>query len=318
MIGVVLVCGAMLAGCGADEPADRVPASTAATDAEPVATTAPEAAVGSKDLPYLALGDSLSRGVQPDAARASPDGYVRRLADRLRERTGKPVALVEAGCAGATTTSFIEGVKACPPDTPVPYPNSGAESSQLAWAEAWLRARGDRPTLVTLSLGANDVLACANAAADEIRRCLEEGAAAFASRVDAIVDRLDDAAGKRTVFAAMTLYDPVLGALRLGKAPLDAVDAFHAGIVDTVNPYLRERFGDAGWQVADLGAALDEGGAVQSGSSPAVRAVCDASWACTPPGDIHLNDAGYALAAELHEQEILRSLRRAYPPLRRR
>ena len=310
----VIACGMAIGSCGNDDPAETPTAtSPASTSAEPVVTTPPEAAAETDDLAYLALGDSLSRGVEPEPSLTLRSGYPRQLASALRERTGGPVALVEAGCGGATTVSFIEGGKGCPPDAPVPYANTAAETSQLAWAENWLRSRGDRPTVVTLSLGANDVLGCAGDAATTIRQCLENGAEGFAERVGTIVDRLGQAAGTKTVFAGMTLYDPLLGAVVLGKAPLETVGAFHDGLVGVVNPFLRERLDEADWQVADLGAELDEDAYLDSPQSPAINAVCKHTWACTAPGDIHLNRAGYALAAELHEREILRPLRRIYP-----
>lgn len=319
-LAAAMLGAAVASGCGDDE---RGPASGQAPPrttpaSEIYATTPPDEAATTSDLAYLALGDSLSRGVEPEPLLTLRRGYPRQLAAALERRTGRPVALVEAGCGGATTESFIHGGKPCPPGAPVPYANAAPETSQLDWAEDWLRDRGDRPTLVTLSLGANDVLACASADTAAIRKCFEDGATPYAARIDEIVDRLSAAAGDHTGFAGMTLYDPVLGAARLGKAPLQTAAAFHEGVVDVVNPYLRDRLGRAGWEVADLGVAMHEDAPLTSKSSRAIDDVCQYAWACTPPGDIHLNRAGYALAAGLHEREVLRPLRKVYPPLRRR
>lgn len=317
MVGVI-ACGVALASCGGGDPEAPTSAPEAPTGApESVTTSPPEVAASSADLAYLALGDSLSRGVEPDPGLTLRRGYPRQLAAALQRRTGAPVALVEAGCGGATTASFVDGGKGCPPDAPVPYENAAPGTSQLSWAEEWLRARGSRPTVVTLSLGANDVLACASDDTAAIRACFEAGATPFAARIDEIIERLGAAAGTDTVFAGMTLYDPVLGAARLGRASLRTAAAFHEGIARVVNPYLRDRLGRAGWEVADLGAAVHEDAPLTSKSSRAIDDICQYSWACTPPGDIHLNGAGYALAADLHEREILRPLRKVYPPLRR-
>lgn len=279
-------------------------------DDQPTATTVPDAAVTSEELVYLALGDSLSRGVQPDPPAVTLErGYPRLLRDRLQARAGRPVMLVEAGCGGATTESFVDGGKDCPPDAPVPYFNADAETSQLAWAEDQLRRRGDRPTLVTLSLGANDVLACASDDPDRVRACVDDGRDGFIERLDAIATRLAAAAGQRTVLAVATIYDPLLGAARLGAIPLEAAAVFHSGVVDGVNPAIREHFAKAGWEVADLGRALHERAPLESTSSPTIDEVCRITWACTPPGDIHLNDAGYARSATLHERAVDRPLR---------
>lgn len=314
-----VLAGEPLAGCGGDAGDPASPRATTATSpaSEIFSTTPPERAAAAEGLAYLALGDSLSRGVEPEPSLTLRRGYPRQLAASLNRRTGEPVALVEAGCGGATTASFIDGGKGCPPDAPVPYANTAPETSQLAWAADWLRSRGDRPTLVTLSLGANDVLACANADAAAIRSCFSAGAKPYAARIETIVRQLSAAAGRQTVFAGMTLYDPVLGAARLGKASLQTAAAFHEGVARVVNPFLRDRLGRAGWEVADLGAAVHEDVPLTSKSSRAIDDICQYSWACTPPGDIHLNGSGYALAAELHEREILRPLRKVYPPLRR-
>src|SRR5258708_22804810 len=60
---------------------------------------------------YLALGDSLSRGVQPDPAGASlatRQGYADQLYAALRR--GHPgLRLVKLGCPGETTDTMIDG-----------------------------------------------------------------------------------------------------------------------------------------------------------------------------------------------------------------
>ena len=60
---------------------------------------------------YLALGDSLSRGVQPDAAGASvetQDGYPNQVYAALRP-SHPTLKLVKLGCPGETTSTMING-----------------------------------------------------------------------------------------------------------------------------------------------------------------------------------------------------------------
>ncbi len=60
---------------------------------------------------YLALGDSLAQGVQPDAAGTSVEtrqGYPDQLYAILH-RSQPGLRLVKLGCPGETTTSMIRG-----------------------------------------------------------------------------------------------------------------------------------------------------------------------------------------------------------------
>ena len=64
-----------------------------------------------EDTYYLALGDSLSQGVQPDAAGASVktrDGYPDQLYAALH-RNHPTLQLVKLGCPGETTATMIHG-----------------------------------------------------------------------------------------------------------------------------------------------------------------------------------------------------------------
>src|SRR5215831_9559396 len=100
---------------------------------------------------YLALGDSLSQGVQPDASGASVRtryGYPDQLYTVLRSRQ-PGLRLVKLGCPGETTVTMIHG-GIC----------SYAGGSQLAAADRFLRAHRGRVWLVTLDIGANDPNSC--------------------------------------------------------------------------------------------------------------------------------------------------------------
>src|SRR5580693_7493952 len=100
---------------------------------------------------YLALGDSLSVGVQPDAAGASlptGQGYADQLYAALRVRH-PALRLLKLGCSGETTSTMING-GICR------YP----ARSQLAQAVSFLRGHRGQVSLITIDIGANDPDSC--------------------------------------------------------------------------------------------------------------------------------------------------------------
>ena len=102
---------------------------------------------------YLALGDSLSRGVQPDAAGASAEtgqGYPDLVYATLLA-SHPALRLVRLGCPGETTKTMMHGG--------ICHYSAG---SQLAAAAAFLRAHRGHVFLVTIDIGANDLEDCGN------------------------------------------------------------------------------------------------------------------------------------------------------------
>ncbi|MGW9632133.1 SGNH/GDSL hydrolase family protein [Agromyces sp. NPDC055520] len=85
------------------------------------------------ELLYVAIGDSAAQGI----GASRPDrSYVGRIADELRESTGQSVRVVNLSVSGATTALAVR--------------------DQLPKLRE-LRSRGDRPDVVTVSIGANDI-----------------------------------------------------------------------------------------------------------------------------------------------------------------
>lgn len=298
---IVVVAVVLVALNAGDHSAPEQPPIT------PTSTT-PNAA-SKPALAYLALGDSLSRGVQPDADVTLEHGYPRELVTALNGDLSPKATLVEAGCGGATTTSFIFGGKACQPDAPIPYANQDPATSQLNWAEAALEARGAKPTLVTLTLGGNDLTACAKPSAAEVADCLDALIPKLKTNWATIARRLKTAAGPRTVLSVATTYDPILGYIRLGQHD-DAAREFHRLIVRRINPAMRRIFTLKGWEIADVAYAMHEKGSVADAHATAVNAVCTLTWACSR-GDVHLNDEGYQVAASVFEGAVLDALTKA-------
>src|SRR5579862_2843283 len=135
----------------------RIPVLVATTVALAIAAWLPAAAAASPHY-YLALGDSLSQGMQPDlngVTRDTNEGYANDLV-KIEQRRVHNLTLVQLGCGGETTTSMLTGkgdadAKALHCDR--------AGGSQESAAIRFLRAhdaRGEVP-LITVDIGANDV-----------------------------------------------------------------------------------------------------------------------------------------------------------------
>jgi lysophospholipase L1-like esterase len=150
---------------------------------------------------YLALGDSLSQGVQPDAAGVSVktgQGYADQLhAALLPAHPG--LRLAKLGCPGETSKTMIDG-GICR------YPGG----SQLAAAVAFLHAHRGRMVLITIDIGANDPEECGSQASlRKLVSCFATGVPAALANLTTIMTRLRAAApGVRVV--GMTYYLPAL------------------------------------------------------------------------------------------------------------
>src|SRR2546429_14410 len=121
---------------------------------------------------YIALGDSLAFGFQPNGD--FTHGYVQQLSAKL-----PGLVLVNLGCPGETSTTFVAGGR-CP---------SPHGASQFATALAFLRAHSGHVRLVTLDIGGNDVDHCVTSAGID-RACFNQGLLDIAINVSVAVARL--------------------------------------------------------------------------------------------------------------------------------
>lgn len=271
----------------------------------------------------LALGDSLAAGYQPtdgttpppeDPATGWPDGgypggYA---ADLARARH---LHLVDLGCPGETTTSFV--TKAAQPACTTLYRGefSAANQQQAAIAELG-RAKGD-VALVTFDLGANDIDTCfTDGSVDET--CVLHNAALVVDRLPAILKKLkstlqhDDPSAR---LVAMDYYDPFLGlaadpggtrGLELAALSVAASEAFDTS--------LRAVYRTEDVPVAKVAAAFQTGKAlplvtVDGAKLPNDAAVvCRLTYMCPPPAkhrahqDVHPNASGYTTIATAFEK----------------
>jgi lysophospholipase L1-like esterase len=246
---------------------------------------------------YLALGDSLSRGVQPDAAGASvptAQGYPDLVYAALRR--GHPgLRLVQLGCPGETTETMMHG-GICR------YPGG----SQLAAAVAFLRAHRGHVLLITIDIGANDPEDCGGQPdLAGLASCIGQIPHA-AAHLTAILASLRAAAGPRVRIVGMSYYLPELAEWREGA--LGQVVAWASErLAVAYNGLLDRAYAQAGAGVANVAGAFDTTEFGEPVTVPGigllprnVARICEWTWECAPrprgPNQ-HANPAGYRVIA---------------------
>jgi lysophospholipase L1-like esterase len=215
---------------------------------------------------YLALGDSLAANVGISDAR---QGYVSRFHSYLERQTGRSLGLVNLGISGESSVSILR--------------------DQLPRALREIEGRRDdgstdtRVSVVTLDLGANDLLAhlksedCLAAPAGRICQArLDAGLDSFKSNFSEIVPAVLNSIEPDTEFYVMTTYNP----FDLGTSlPLEALSN---EVTDQLNGVIREVADEHGVPVADVRPLM--------GSNAGF-------WTNILAGDIHPNDKGYQVLA---------------------
>ena len=197
------------------------------------------------------------------AASSAPPGYNQGYSDQLYKLlrgSATQLQLVKLGCGGETTTTFVSG-EICRYDG----------LAQFDEAIAFVRAHRDAMSLITVDLGANDVIECIFALD---RRCFDAGLAVVEANLPPLLDALHDAAGDGTLLVGMTYYDVFVG------TPAKAM-------VDEFNAALEEIYAASDVPVADVAGAF--------AANPS--ATCSWTWWCSKYGDIHANTAGYGVIA---------------------
>jgi len=262
---------------------------------------------------YVALGDSLSQGMQPNAAGQTvdtDDGYVDDI-DAWAQHRIPSLQAIKLGCGGDTTTSLLTGKGNDRNAKALHCDRKGG--SQLAAAVSFLKshhAPGEVP-LVTIDIGANDVDGCVTA--PNLASCLSAGLKTIKVNTPKILNALRKAAPKGTKLTAMNLYDPVLGGyFAPATDPLHTLALASPALVKTVNDTIDTASKASGFKVADVGAAFhtyDTTPVTWEGQTiPAnVAYVCSWTWACqTPPSgpNIHANRNGYQVIANTFERVI--------------
>ncbi|MFN8125415.1 MAG: GDSL-type esterase/lipase family protein [Candidatus Nanopelagicales bacterium] len=264
-----------------------------------VASTAQAQTGGDKQY-YVSVGDSYAMGYQPNGDLTH--GYANQLVPKARKR-GYDLTLVNYACGGATTTSILEQ-KGCRKDA---RPVGGPVYRKLTQTQAaakFLRHHRKDSVLLTISIGGNDITACARAS-DPIA-CVAETVQSINANVTELAQRLRKAAGRKVLMVGLTYPDVLLG--QWVREPVDqsiaelSVLAFQ----QFINPALKTAYASADGKFVDVTRATGAYGSLDRmtdfppyGEIPVpVAKVCTLTWYCQK-GDIHARTNGYGLMARL-------------------
>jgi lysophospholipase L1-like esterase len=247
---------------------------------------------------YLALGDSLSRGAQPNAqgiTLPTNQGYANFLYASEKQKI-KGLKLEQLGCLGETTTSMLSGGKFC----------SYSAGSQLKAALKFIAKH--KIAFVTLDIGANDIDGCVSSTGTIDLACITAGVNTIKANVPTIVQKLRKAVGSKVKIAAMTYYDPFLG-LYLQGSTGQGDATLSVSLAKSVNGTLASDFMAQKLRVADVATAFGTYEpftttvTTSTGTEPAAVAnICKLTWMCAaaPVGpNIHATVAGYKEIAKV-------------------
>jgi lysophospholipase L1-like esterase len=250
---------------------------------------------------YVSVGDSYSVGYQPGiGATTGYTGYVTKKTH---------LTLANFGCGGATTASIIDTV-GCPDVLPH---TAGAHLyptvTQAAAADAFLSAHRGHIGLITVSIGGNDVTACATQA--NPIPCVGTAVTSIDQNVTTLANGLRTAAGPKVPIIGLTYPDVILGSYVYPSQPATAARLALAAqsvvaFKSLINPALAKAYASAGGVFVDVTAATGAYTPLTTtvtvapyGTIPtAVARVCTLTWFCAV-GNIHATNTGYALIGKL-------------------
>ncbi|SHG53656.1 Lysophospholipase L1 [Jatrophihabitans endophyticus] len=298
-------------GSSGGDASSTLPTVSPATSATMPATASssssgsPTAAAGRL---YVSVGDSYAAGYQPSGrtgGATTRNGFAYQVV-RLAKARGYDLTLANFGCSGATTASALSragcGDRQLGPGA-TPY-----RKPQVAAAVDYLRAHRGQVALLTVSLGGNDVTACAAAAdVNAATSCVSAALQRITANITTIVTRLRAAAGPATRIVGLTYPDVFLGGTisndpRQRQLASVSVLAFRS----LINPQLQAAYARGGASFADVTAATGAYGSQERtttlqpyGEIPVpVARICTLTYYCQYQ-DIHPRTEGYRLIAEL-------------------
>jgi lysophospholipase L1-like esterase len=269
-------------------------ATTAATTAPP--TTAPGPRY------YLSLGDSYASGFEPGVGNTT-NGFAYQVADELKA-AGRPLELVNVGCAGATTTSLLN-TKGCPAGALGPGATPYDSQTQLEAAEAFLQSHPGAVDLITVSIGGNDVTKCGRD--PDVATCVGGAVGSINTNLPVIAQRLRAAAGPDTAIIGTTYPDVILGDWVSGAPNGQQLATLSvAAFRSLINPALAAAYAGVQGTFVDVTEATGAYGPLTEltnlppyGSIPVpVAKVCQLTHYCALQ-DIHPNKDGYKVIADL-------------------
>jgi len=265
---------------------------------------------------YLALGDSVAAGTQQPAP-FSDNGYTNNLYQHLEDAYGFD-QFVNLACPGDDTVEMVSGVGSACYGPFAPLPPGG--TSQLDAAVAYLSSNPGEVELITLAIGANDILACDPTDPPAIlNACLASQLGQIGATLPVIMGTLQ-AAAPGVPIVAMNYYNPNLAFWLTGPAG-EALATQSLALTTLFNGTLEAVYGAFGVPVVDV-ADTFKTFKTRGGDPPQnVRAVCQwtlmceksgkdyvlSDWNPSVPGpqtDIHPSNKGYKKIAGAHADLI--------------
>jgi lysophospholipase L1-like esterase len=250
---------------------------------------------------YLSLGDSLAQGVQPDKSGNSVEtnqGYANQLFTALHS-SNPTLRLVKLGCPGETTGTMING-GIC----------TYSAGSQLKQAVTFLNSHHGQVKLLTIDIGANDILPCvALPTLKKIAQCLSKVFPVLQTNLGTIMATLTAASGSNLpTTIGMNYYDPSLANWLKGTAAGKALAKASVPLSQGFASLLSGIYTHFGAKVADVLTAFQTAAPFTQkvtlgafGKIPLnVAMICTYTWECTAPpvgANIQANVLGYGIIA---------------------
>jgi len=273
-----------------------------------LALAVPSAAQAATAKPayYVSLGDSYAAGYQatgPGTGKTTRNGFAYQLVGKARKR-GYRLTLVNFGCGGETTESILKRKKSCGAGLG-PGGEKYAGRTQAAAAERFLRRHRGEVSLVTVSIGGNDVTGCAREA-DPVP-CVVAALERVKANGKALLKRVRKATGPKTRIVGITYPDVILGAWVTGlQADRDLATLSVTAFKSLLNPALKGIYTSVGGRFVDVTAATGAYGSLEETTTLArygelpvpVARVCKLTYYCEFK-DIHPKTNGYELIAGL-------------------
>jgi lysophospholipase L1-like esterase len=297
-----------LGGCGGSSKgasAPSLPSNSASSSTAPTSASSAAAPGGAADQVYLSIGDSYAAGYQPTGFRVghtTTNGFAYQLVGAARAK-GYDLTLVNVGCSGATTTSVLQAPGCRPTGLGPGAASYGSQTQADAAVEALQQHKGST-ALITVSIGGNDITACALAPSPI--PCLTQAVAKVKTNLTTLLQRLRAAAGPAVPIIGSTYPDVLLGGYVTGGATGKqlaglSVTAFRS----LVNPALKAAYEGVGGSFVDITAATGAYGQLTQTTTDApygvvpvpVAKVCELTFACQFR-DIHPRTPGYRLIAD--------------------
>ena len=246
----------------------------------PAAFAAPRATLVGPKHYYLALGDSLAFGYQPDLN--YDDGYASDFYANLRAHGVSSIA--DMGCPGETSSTMING--GCPVPFLRKYPYIGP---QLNAALIYLALLRGQVSPVTLDIGANDFLPLINSSTCAIN------VSAFNNAMATLDYNLRQIILPE-LHAALTVNGQLTGDIVMMNYydPLQNKCPNTVPYVESVNQHLTA-------DASGYATIVDVFGAYGGATTPNPN-ICSYTWECSIFHDVHATDKGYSVIASTFEQ----------------